>query len=175
MKNTVFVGPKDEAIYGLELLLNQITQWCDYIEEVTKITKVNPNNNSESSASLNQSSFPFKICDISLPQDQTGSVYFLISQKDTSYVYIGSILCLITTLRKYYAGGYASGTDIATHLRPFVLIAHICGLRKNRQMIEYTKDQWIDQKHHNVLQRAINAQNIICHDNEFKLIYLLRE
>ena len=61
------------------------------------------------------------------------------------------------------------------HLRPFVLIAYICGFRKDRQMIEYTKDQWIDQKHHNVLQWDINAQNIIRYDNELKLIYLLRE
>ena len=41
-----------------------------------------------SSASLNQSRFPFQICDILLPQDQTGSIYFLMSQKDTSYVHI---------------------------------------------------------------------------------------
>ena len=64
MQNTIFVGPNNKAICGLKLLLNQRTQWCDYIEEVTKITNVNPNKNSESSASLNQSSFPFRICDI---------------------------------------------------------------------------------------------------------------
>ena len=42
------------------------------------------------------------------------------------------------------------------------LIAYICGFRKDRQMIEYTKDQWIYQNHHDVLQWYINAQNIIC-------------
>ena len=76
MKNTTFVGPKNDIIFGLKLPLNQRTQWCDYIEEVTKITNVNPNNDSESSDSLNQSSFTFRICDITLPQDQTGSIYF---------------------------------------------------------------------------------------------------
>ena len=69
MKNTIFVGPKNGTIFRLKLLLYQIIQQCDYIEEVMKITHVNPNNNSESLASLNQSSFPFRICDISLPQD----------------------------------------------------------------------------------------------------------
>ena len=116
-------------------MLNQRTQWHDYIEEINNITNVKPNNNSESSASLNQSSVPFRICDISLPQHQTGPVYFLISQKDTSYVHIVSKLCLRTNLRKYNAGGYASGTDIMMYLRPFLLIAHICGFRKDRQMI----------------------------------------
>ena len=57
-------------------MLNKATQCCDYIEELMKITNVNPNNNSESSASLNQSNIPFLICDISLPQDKAGSVYF---------------------------------------------------------------------------------------------------
>ena len=84
-----------------------------------KIINVNPNKNSESSAFFNQSSFPFRICDISLPQDQTTSVHSCVSQKYTSYVHIGSTLCLRTTLRKYNAGGYASGTDIEMYLRPF--------------------------------------------------------
>ena len=75
-KNSVFVCPKNKQNCGLKPLLNQRTQWCDYIEKVMKITNFNPNNTSESSASLNQSIFPFQICDISLPQDQTGFVYF---------------------------------------------------------------------------------------------------
>ena len=103
-----------------------------HIEEVTKITNVEPNNSSESLASLNQSRFPFRVCDLSLPQDHTG-FFFIMSQNDTSYLHIGSTLCLRTTLRKYNVGGYASGTDIAIHLRLFVLICYICGFRKYRQ------------------------------------------
>ena len=61
------------------------------------------------------------------------------------------------------------------HLRPFVLIAYICGFRKNRQMIEYAKYQWIDQNYHDILQLAINDQNIIPPENELKLFYLLIE
>ena len=32
MENTIFVGPKNETIRGLKILLNQRTQWCYYIE-----------------------------------------------------------------------------------------------------------------------------------------------
>ena len=135
IQNTIFVGTKNETIIRFKVILDQITHWCDYIEEVMKIINFTPNNNSESSASLNQSSFPFRICDISLPQDQNGSVYFLISQKYTSYVHNISTLCLRTTLRKYNVGGYSSGTDITMNLRPFVLIYYICGFRKDRQII----------------------------------------
>ena len=95
-----------------------------------------------------------------------------MSQKYTSYVHIGSTLCLKTTLREYNAVGYTPGTDIAMNLRPFVLIAYICGFRKDIQVIEYTKDQWIDQHHQDLLQWAWNFQNIIRYDNELKFIYL---
>ena len=81
-------------------------------------------------------------------------------QNYTSYVHIESMLCLRNTLRKYNAGGDASCTDIAMHLRPFVLIAYICGFRKDSQMIEYTKYQWIDKKRYDVLQWARNAKKL---------------
>ena len=77
---------------------------------------------------------------------------------------------LRTTLRKYNVGVYTSGNDIAMHLRLFVLIAYICGFRKDSKMIEYTKDKWIDQNHPYVLQWTRNAQNNIRYDNELKLI-----
>ena len=42
-------------------------------------------------------------------------------------------------------------------------------------MIEYTKYQWIDQKHHIILQWARNTQTFIRSDNELKFIYLLKD
>ena len=130
MKNIILVGPKNEKICGLKLMLNQRTQWCDYIEEVMNITNGNKNKNSYSSAYLNKSRFPFWIYDISLPQDQTRSVYFLTSQKDTSYVQIGSTLCLRTTIIKYNAVGHTSGTDSTMHFSMFVFIAYIYVLER---------------------------------------------
>ena len=32
IKYTFFVGPNNETICGLKVLLTQINQWCDYIE-----------------------------------------------------------------------------------------------------------------------------------------------
>ena len=49
---------------------------------------VKPNKNSESQASLNQSSFPLRLFD--------GPVYFLCQKNDTSYFHTGSTLCLRT-------------------------------------------------------------------------------
>ena len=51
-----------------------------------------------------------------------------------------------------------------------MLIFYIFGFRKDIQLIEYTKDQWVDQQHQDVFQWARNTQNIIRYDNELKLI-----
>ena len=75
-----------------------------------------------------------------------------MSKNYTSNVHIGSTLCQRTTRRKYYTGGYASGTDIVMYLRPFLLISYIFSFRKDRTMIEHKKIQWIDQNHNDVLQ-----------------------
>ena len=56
-----------------------------------------------------------------------------------------------------------------------MLIPYICVFINDIQMIEYTKDQQIDQKQHGVLQWARNAQNVIRYDNELELIHLIRE
>ena len=61
------------------------------------------------------------------------------------------------------------------NLRLLCLIDYICGFKNYRQIIEYTKDKWIDEKHHNLLKWARNAHNIIGYENELKLIYLPRE
>ena len=78
-ENTLFGGQKNETVCGLKILLIQRTQLYYFIDEATKITNVKTNENSESLDSFIQTSFPFEICDISLPLDKTGSVYFLLS------------------------------------------------------------------------------------------------
>ena len=178
MKNTIFVGPKTETIHALKHLLTQRTQWSDYIGEVMKITTISsPQEEDHSSTStMNQTTFPFRLCDIALPQDQTGCVYFFMSKKDRSYVEIGSSMCIRTTLQKYNAGGYSSDSTINIHMRPYVLIAYICGFRKDRERMEFIKNRWMtDECDNNVLQWAQNATNVIHNDNELKVGYLLKE
>ena len=98
-----------------------------------------------------------------------------MSQNDTSYFHIGSKICVITNLRYYNVGKYASGTDIVMNLRPFVLIAYIFGFRNDRQIVEYTKDKLIYQENHDLLQWNRNAQNIFRFVNELELINFIRE
>ena len=71
--------------------------------------------------------YPFRLCDISLPPDTTGFVYFLVSKRDMNNVYIGQTLCLAQRPPQHNNGSGAQGTtDIK--LRPWGVAAYICGL-----------------------------------------------
>jgi hypothetical protein len=95
MKNTIFVGLKYETVHALKSLLTQCTHWCIYIDYVMKIITMSSqehqeNNNKQdvssfSTSGMNQSTFPFQIWDISLPQDQTGIFFLHVTKRYIVY------------------------------------------------------------------------------------------
>ena len=54
-------------------------------------------------------------------------------------------------------------------------MAYICGFEKDKDLMEYIKNEWIEDRNEDVMQWAKNARNIIRSNNELKLVYLLRE
>ena len=81
MENTIFVGNKGETINAMKSILTQRTQWCDYIDEVISIITVNSISDNSALRSMNQVRFPFRICDIALPQDQTGAFFLSLKEQ----------------------------------------------------------------------------------------------
>ena len=62
---------------------------------------------------LYQSSFPYRLRDVYLPQDNTGFVYMLISVRSIDFVYIGKTKNLIERLRVHNSGCGSSSTEPA--------------------------------------------------------------
>ena len=140
MKNTIFVGDKQDTIAGLKLFLTKRTQWSDYVNQVIDIITVNEEEaNFNNNVSLDQSNYPFRIADIALPQDQTGSVCIMMSKKDTSFVHIDSAMCARSSLIAHNSGCNVR-TDLPYNLRPFVLIACICGFDRNKESMHAIKE-----------------------------------
>ena len=96
-RDTIFVGNQEESINALADLLLVRTQWTDYIEHILSfITITNHNDNSTSTTHetrhmpyINNSTFPYRICDTPLPECNTGYVYMILSLQNKSFVYIG--------------------------------------------------------------------------------------
>ena len=64
---------------------------------------------------LYQSSLPYRIRDVSFPQDNTGFVYMLVSVRSTDFVYIGKTKNLIERPRMHNSG-YGSSSTEPVHL-----------------------------------------------------------
>jgi hypothetical protein len=178
MKNTIFVGQKQETIRALKRLLTHRSQWSEYIDKVLDITTIhNESNTGEevtSNLTLDQTNFPFRICDTSLPQDQTGYVYFLVSRRNRHFVYFGATMCIRSFLINHNSG--TGSFEVPIEFRPYALIAYICGFRKDKTLMEMIKETWKNEyKENDVLKWARNAKEFLHHDNDLRCIYLLKE
>lgn len=76
--------------------------------------------------SLTTESYPFWICDIPLPQCQSGFVYFLISVRTRSFTYIGECKCIVNCLA-YHNSGHGSTSTLPSHQRPYAILGYIAG------------------------------------------------
>ena len=90
----------------LDSLLNILmkkSSWTNYMDHVLDIIMLNNSNKNEEmlSRTMLQDDYPFRICDISLPQCNTGFIYFLISKPRKTFGDIGKTNCLRNRLRQY--------------------------------------------------------------------------
>ena len=90
---------------------------------------------------LTQDSFPFRICDVTLPQCNTGYVYMLISMKDKSFIYIGKTKSLRKRIKKHNSGIGSVSTE-PLNLRPYALLAYICGFDLRDELMSYVEQTW---------------------------------
>ena len=142
-KDTIFVGNKADTIEALKSILTKKTQWCDYIERVLELITINSDTNANTTNQhenylplMSQETYPFRICDISLPQCRTGFVYFLLSVKQRTFTYIGTTDCIRKRIRQHN-NGYGAQTTSPVSLRPYSVMAYICGFDGEKKKWRY--------------------------------------
>ena len=124
------MGLKGETLDAFRQLAIRKTQWSEYMERVLEIITINTSSNDVAKV-INTESYPYKIKDMSLPQCNTGFVYMVISLRKKAYTYIGTTKSLRNRLKAYNSGYGPSSTEPA-YLRPYALIAYICGFGGGR-------------------------------------------
>ena len=189
------IGNKQDTLDALKSMLLSRTQWTDYINHVLGIVTINDNtyDAQRNVRTMNQNSYPFHICDISLPSSRTGFVYFLISVKDKSFTYIGSTICIVERLPQHNSG-YGSFETCPNNLRPYGVMAYICGSKlENKDFRLYLERKWkvhrdllisINNKDPRVWARvagqstineAIEEQRYLVSEHDLKLVLLFNE
>ena len=130
-----------------------LQQWTDYMESILDLVTISPNEDETATEEnqhrrrgarvLIQRTFLFRICDLSLPQYNTGFVYFLLSLRNFGYSYIGRTYYLRTRIQSHNSGNGSSSTR-SNNLRPFALFAYICGFNndKSLRVMQFVETNW---------------------------------
>ena len=81
----------ESTINALVSLIKATTQWTNYMEKVLNLLTDNQSD-SDSISLFIMTLHPYQMCDVPLPDCNTGFVYMLISLKDQHFTYIGETL-----------------------------------------------------------------------------------
>ena len=90
----------------------------------------------QSISTFDHTSYPYRMADIPLPECNTGVVYLIASVKRPSFIYIGEAQCIITRLKANNSGNGSSSTT-PIKLRPYHLVAYICGFDCKKFTVSY--------------------------------------
>ena len=140
-KKTIFVGNKGDTLAAFKHLLLKRTQWTDFMEHILEVITVNTTVGVPM-VTADPEEYPFQVCDIELPQCQTGFVYMLSSLRKRDYIYIGTSNCLRTRIVQHNSG-YGSRSTEDYRLRPFfAMMAYICGFGGDRDYMYSIEAKW---------------------------------
>ena len=116
------------------------------MENILKLITIIKDNNNTTTPSLDQNSFPYRICDISLPQCKTGFVYYLMSVRNKEYTYIGECKCIVSKLYDHNSG-YNNINVTPVHYRPYAIMGYICGFNgENKELQQYIRNRWKEKR-----------------------------
>ena len=136
-----FVGDKMETINALSSLIRTSNQWMNYMENILEMGCINRESVNTQVSVFNHQECPFRICDMSVPQCNTGFVYMLVSTKVLTFSYIGETINMHARLYQHNSG-YGSKTTIPVSLRPYALFAYVCGFEANGKLRRIFEKSW---------------------------------
>ena len=87
----IVFGDKMETINALSSLIRTSNQWMNYMENILEMGCINRESVNSQVSVFNHQECPFRICDMSVPQCNTGFVYMLVSTKLPTFSYIGEL------------------------------------------------------------------------------------
>ncbi len=124
--DTIIVGNKEFALNRMWDLITVGTQWTRYIEKLLERMSVGGTAPSTGGDVLDISEvYPYRISDISLPDDNSSFVHFLVLVMDCGRTYVGQTKNISRRLKEDNKGWGAMGTAEPQY-RPYTVAAYIC-------------------------------------------------
>jgi predicted GIY-YIG superfamily endonuclease len=125
------VGRKHDAIERLWNVITQRTQWTDYLDGLLNSWSIEGDGIDVPTMNKNffdmAADFPFKVCDITIPNSNSGYVYLLVSTVCSDRTYTGQTKNLAVRLVKHNSGYGSKGTAPPEYL-PYAPAAYITNM-----------------------------------------------
>ncbi len=139
--NIIFVGNRHDTVKALASLIRNTNQWMNYMEQILEMACLNSTSNESQISTFHHQQWPFRLCDMPLPQCNTGFVYMLVSTQDYTFSYIGETMNISSRLNDHNSG-YGSATTLPLSLRPYALFAYVCGFDGDKVLRRNFEYMW---------------------------------
>ena len=113
----------------------------NYTEQILEMACLNSTSNQSQISIFAHEEWPFRLCDMSLPQCNTGFVYMLVSTRDFTFSYIGETKNISIRLNQHNSG-YGSMSTCPLSLRPYALFAYVCGFDGDKFLRRQFEHMW---------------------------------
>jgi predicted GIY-YIG superfamily endonuclease len=151
-KDIIFVGNKEDTINALASLVQRRSQYSDYISHLLGVLCGHRGATPELSAPVIRNELiPFRPIDVQLPQESSGYCYIILSLQNRKATYIGQTMSLVKRLNQHNRGTGSIQTS-SYRLRPWSLIAFVCGFDSDRRAMRRFETHW--ERKRDELQRS---------------------
>jgi predicted GIY-YIG superfamily endonuclease len=153
----IIIGERTYVLNHLWHLITTPTQWTQQMERTMHMLTINSDEEDTPARYILDigTVHPFKLCDVSIPSDNTGFVYLLCSTSDANYSYIGQCEQLDKRLDDHNSGNGAFGTSDYTK-RPFHVAGFITGLKHYDETMRMSLEHhWQDNRDHMIAHKTV--------------------
>jgi predicted GIY-YIG superfamily endonuclease len=166
-KDIYFIGTLDETTDALIHALRIQSQFTEYMSRLIEHLMASP---STSPYTITPAPpipfnlpkfFPFRVADLSIPNDTSGTVYLLLSLRDRKTTYIGQTKHLSKRILQHNTT-FGSQQTADASLQPWGLLAIICGFENNRTLMLRVKAAWKTYRSNLTAREGPLSPNTIC-------------
>ena len=120
-----------DTIKYLSSLIRTSNQWMNYMENVHEMGTISGRSDQFQVLVFHHQELLFRLCDMSVPQCNTGFVYMLVSTRVHTFSYIGDTTNIHTHLNQHNSG-FGSHMTCPLSLWPYALFVYVCGFEGNK-------------------------------------------
>ena len=113
------------------------------MEQVLSVVNKTSDDDIQNTTFHQRQSYPFRICDMPLPDCNTGFVYMVVSLRNNYFIHINHHKSLVNAISKHNSGTVDTFLEnTLASLCPYGIAAYICGFDCNVTLQKHAQMSW---------------------------------